>query len=160
MKKHFNRGISLVEVIVGSAIIGSAVLATLGAYATLSKISYQNIPKIQAAYLAEEGVEVVRTMRDAGWSIKIATLSTTTSYSLYWNGTSWTATTTSSLIDGIFSRTFTLSDVGRDANFNILSSGGTYDSGSKKVSVTVSWPSSSGTSTKNMQSYIFNTFKN
>lgn len=160
MKKIFNKGVSLVEVIVGAAIIGSAVLATLGVYASLSSLSYQNMPKIQANYLAEEGIEAVRTFRDAGWSSKISNLSTTTQYSLYWNGTDWTATTTSILIDDIFSRTFTLSDVGRDANFNILSNGGTYDSGSKKISVTVSWPDKNGTSTKNIQSYIFNTFKN
>lgn len=160
MKKLFNKGISLIEVIVGAAIIGSAILATMGAYANLSKLSYQNTPKIQANYLAEEGIEAIRTLRDAGWSSKISTLSTSTTYSLYWNGSSWTATTTNILIDGIFSRTFILSEVGRDANFNILSSGGTYDSGSKKISVTVSWPDRDGTSTKNMQSYIFNTFKN
>ncbi|MEI6490476.1 MAG: hypothetical protein WCO16_01795 [bacterium] len=160
MKKHPNKGISLVEVIVAAAIIGSAVLSTMGVYANLSKLSYQNMPKIQANYLAEEGIEAVRTLRDAGWSSKISKLSTTTAYSLYWNGTNWTATTTSILIDNLFSRAFTLSDVVRDANFNIASSSGTYDSGSKMVSVTVSWPDRDGTSTKNLQGYIFNTFNN
>ncbi len=160
MKKHPNKGISLVEVIVAAAIIGSAVLSTMGVYANLSKLSYQNMPKIQANYLAEEGIEAVRTLRDAGWSSKISKLSTTTAYSLYWNGTNWTATTTSALIDNLFSRAFTLSDVVRDANFNIASSSGTYDSGSKMVSVTVSWPDRDGTSTKNLQGYIFNTFNN
>ncbi len=160
MKKHPNKGISLVEVIVAAAIIGSAVLATMGVYANLSKLSYQNMPKIQANYLAEEGIEAVRTLRDSGWSAKISKLSTTTAYNLYWNGTNWTATTTSALIDNLFSRAFTLSDVVRDANFNIASSSGTYDSGSKMVSVTVSWPDRDGTSTKNLQGYIFNTFNN
>jgi Tfp pilus assembly protein PilV len=155
-----NLGISLVEVVIAATIIGTSIIFIVGVYGGMAKLSYRNTPRIQADMLAEEGIEAVRTMRDAGWTSNISTLSTTTTYRLAWTGSKWQATTSVALIDNTFDRTFKVTDVGRDSNFNVVSSGGTYDAGSKKVTVYVSWQDSGATSTKSLEDYIFNTYSN
>ena len=164
-KKNAGRkiaGMSLVEVIVGAAIIGTAMVTIVGVFGGLSKLSYRNTARIQAAMLSEEGIEAIKTMRDAGWSAKISPLNTSgnTVYRLYWTGTAWTSTTTSSKIDNTFERTFMVYTVERDASFNVVSSGGTTDTNSRKVVVTVSWQDDGAIVTKSLEDYIFNTFNN
>ncbi len=160
-KSDFSRGVSLVEVLIGASIITIALVVIVNIYASLVSISIRNTPRIQATLLAEEGIEAVKIMRDGDWTSNIGTLSNSTNYHLYWNGTSWISTTTSFLIDDVFDRNFTISDVYRDSNFNITNTGGgTFDAGSKKVTVTVSWANSNGTSTTFLSGYVFNTFNN
>lgn len=155
-------GMSLVEVIVGAAIISTALIAIVGVFGGLSKLSYRNTARIQAAMLAEEGVEALKTMRDAGWTSKISPLNTSgTTYRLFWTGSAWTSTTTSSaLIDNMFDRTFVVTPVNRDVSFNVVSSGGSVDTNSRKIVVTVSWLDDNATTSKSLEDYIFNSFNN
>ncbi len=157
---HHKSGFALVELIVGSAIMVTSVIAILVAYSALAKISYRNTARVQATMLVGEGLEAVRTIRDRDWSTAIAPLSTGVAYRLYWTGTMWVATTSPAMIDNYFDRTFTLSSVSRDGNFNIVSSGGSVDSGSRKVTVSVSWNDEGATTTKSTDLYLFNTYAN
>lgn len=150
----------MIELLIGLGILVSAIVAMLASYGGLTKLSYRNTPRIQAAMLAEEGAEALRSMRDASWTSKIATLSNGTTYRLYWNGSAWTATTSVVSIDNTFHRTFSVASVGRDSNYNIVASGGTTDTNTKKVTVNVSWRDGSSTSTKTVEFYLFNTFVN
>lgn len=152
---------SLVEVIVGAAIIGTAMVAIVGIFGGLSKLSYRNTARIQATMLAEEGIEALKTMRDAGWTSNISSLNTSgTTYRLFWSGSAWKATTSSSLIDNMFDRTFVVTPVNRDASFNVISSGGSVDTNSRNVVVTVSWRDDNATTSKSLEDYIFNSFNN
>ncbi len=151
---------SLIEVVIAAAIIGSSVVFIMGIYSGLTKLSYRNTARIQSAMLAEEGIAAIKTMRDSGWTSRIASLSTTTTYSLYWTGSVWQATTSSPIIDGQFYRTFTITGVSRDIDADIVTSGGTFDPNSKKVTVSVSWADNGATSTKSLEAYIFNVFNN
>lgn len=152
---------SLVEVIVASAIIISSTVGILGIFGGLTSLSLENTPRVQAAMLLEEGAEALRLMRDAGWTSKIGTLANGTTYRFAWVNGEWRATTTPSMIDSTFDRTFTLQAVNRDTTtYNIVSSGGTLDSGTKKATVSVAWSYKGATTTRSIELYIYNTFNN
>ncbi|HEY1037485.1 MAG TPA: prepilin-type N-terminal cleavage/methylation domain-containing protein [Candidatus Paceibacterota bacterium] len=158
MKK---RGMSLVEVLVASAIIMTSVVSIIGAYGGLTKLSLDNMPRIQSAMLLEEGAEALRLMRDSGWTAHIAPLGENAPYRFVWSAGQWRATTSPALIDSKFSRTFTLAPVYRDATtYDIVQTGGTLDSGTKKATVSVSWNQKGVTTTQSIELYVYNTFNN
>lgn len=176
----------MVEVIIASAIMGAVMVSVISVYHSLAEISLQNTPHIQSAFLLEEGVELVKVMRDTSWE-SIASSTVDTVYHLGWakatspsvvstptinaayypgwiKTSSYMAVATSTpdnLLDlNIFTRTVTFSNVNRDTDFNIVSTGGTIDPYSRKATIQVSWPTNKGTTTKSIETYIFRTFNN
>jgi Tfp pilus assembly protein PilV len=153
----FKKGSGLVEILVAIFIFS----IILGSLITISNTylsnSGENLKIARGAYLAEEGIEALKTMRDKDWA-NVTALNTGTNYYLYFDTSSstnymWKATTTASVIDSIFKRTFTLSAVYRDSNGRIQQSG-TLDANTKLVSVSVSWPTKNATTTKSLSTYI------
>lgn len=168
IQKYFSKknksGFGMVEVIIASAIMGAVIVSVISVYHSLAEISLQNTPHIQSAFLLEEGVELVRVMRDVSWT-SIASSTINTTYHLGWTKTNPTmaiaTTSQQSLLDlNIFTRTVTFSNVYRDTDFNIVSNGGTLDLNSRKATVQVSWPTDKGTTTKSIDTYIFKIFNN
>ncbi len=158
-KNNFKSGSGMVEILVAifvfSIVLGSLITASnqylIGAG--------DNLKSAKAAYIAEEGIEAVKIIRDTNWST-ITALSNNINYYLYFDTSSstnntWKATTTASLIDSSFTRTFQLEAVYRDSNGRIQSSG-TLDTNTKKVTVTVSWSLRSSTTTNSLSTYITN----
>jgi len=164
MKKNFssqkNKGFSLLEIVIASAILLLVTVTVFSSFATALSVSSKNTASLQAAFLLEEGHEALRNMRDWGYSTYIGSLSNNTPYRLAWESNHWMATTSTALIDGKFDRTFTLNTVNRDASHNIVASGGSVDANSKKVTVSVSWRSGNSTTTRTMESYVSNIFSN
>lgn len=155
-----NKGFGLVEMIIMISIITFSVLAIWKIYTVFIKISLSNPASFQSSFLVEEGIEAIKFMRDGGWSSNISNLSTSTVYFLVFDGTNWKATTTPFLINGKFDRHINFFDVFRDSSGNIVSSG-SFDSNTKKVSVTVSWQKEAGaTTTKIITTYVSNIFNN
>jgi prepilin-type N-terminal cleavage/methylation domain-containing protein len=154
------RGFSLIEIIIASSIFLLAVTTIFSSYAIALKATVKNTAYLQAAFLAEEGNEALKNMRDFGWSNYVGSLSVGTPYRLSWTAGMWQATTTNTFIDGKFDRAFVLSAVSRDGSNNIVSSGGTVDTNTKKVVVSVSWNEGGATTTKTMESYVSNIFSN
>jgi Tfp pilus assembly protein PilV len=161
-KNKKNGGVSLVEVLVGCAIIITSVISILAVFGNLTKLAANNTIKIQGELLAEEGEEALRLMRDDGWDANIGSLTVGSTYRLAWATTSgWRATTSRAQIDDTFERTFVLSAVNRDStSYDIVTSGGTLDSDTKKAVVSVSWAEPSGTSTKTVELYLYNSYDN
>lgn len=162
-KKNLRRGVSLVEVLIASAIIMTSVVSIMGVYGGLTSIAIRNTAKVQAGMLLDEGAEALRFMRDVSWSTNINPLINGTTYALYWDYSAsnygWRATTTKDMIDGQFDRTFVLSSVNRDASsFDIVNSGGTLDTGTRKATITVSWYDGVATTSKSIIMYLFNTY--
>lgn len=156
------KGFSLVEVLVGSSIICLSLILIVNLEAGISKIGLSSTGRVQAGMLAEEGVTAIQNIRNSSWQ-NISSLNNGVEYGLVWNDTlnSWVSTTTISSIDNNFVRTFTLSEVRRDAvSFDIVTSGGVIDLGTRKFTVNISWNSGFGTSTKTMTSYIYNIYNN
>ena len=154
------RGFSLVEILVASSILTVSLLSVIVVAGQALAISHRSVNTYEAAVLLEEGAEVIRIRRDGAWTNISGLTVGTTYYPKYDISTNtWSLTTTSS--DGVvgkYTRSVVLSAVTRDGSSNIASSG-TTDSGTKLVTVTVSWVENTGaTVSKSLQFYILNIF--
>lgn len=150
-QKNTSNGFGLIEIVVGVSILAVS-LVGIGTVAQRSlMLSRQALQETQANFLLEEGSEVVRFFRDTSWT-NISNLSTTTTYYLTY-GSAWATTTTPNKIDGIFTRSVTVTDVKRDVNDDIASSG-TYDAGTKKINIALSWLNGIAVSNKTVQFYL------
>ncbi len=149
-------GFALVDVIVAASIISVSLFAFVSVAQKSVELSKKSLYSTEAGFLLEEGAEAVKMIRDGAWT-NITGLSTSSTYYLSWSGSAWSLTTTSSTI-GVFTRTITVANVNRDANDDITTSGGTLDSGTKKITVTVSYPYGASTTTRTLPFYISNIF--
>ena len=147
MRFKTQAGVTLVEVITGVAIV-SVVLIAIGfsvqAYIEARRTLLINL---EATYLAEEGYEIVRSIRDENWTTLSALPLNTTRY-LSVSTTTRSITTTPEVTDTDFRRSFKLQSVYRNASDDIVAStapGATLDSDARKVEMSVA--GSNGTTT-------------
>lgn len=154
------QGISVVEILIASAIISLSIISISVAYGNFVYLSRQNTAKVQAALLLDEGAEAIKTMRGEKWS-NIASTTLGTTYYFTWMTDKWRATTTPIVIDGLFYRTFKVSSVYRDpTTFNIQQNGsGDLDPGSKKIDISIAWTDKGATTTRSTTIYIFNLYE-
>lgn len=146
----------MIEVIVGAAIISTSLVGVILVFGGLTRLAQENLRYLQASYLLEETAEVVRLFRDTGWPT-MANLNPATTYYLQFAGGRWATSTTPSLIDGAFARTFSVTPVNRDANDNIAQAG-TNDPNTKLVNVSVAWLQGGATTTRAASFYLTNLF--
>jgi type II secretory pathway pseudopilin PulG len=160
-KERQRRGFTIIEIVLAVSMLMMALLSITTYYKKILDVSQDTTRHIQSGFLLEEEIEGVKMLRDAGWSTNILALSTSTTYYLYWNNTSWVTTTTPQVVEGLFTRSFKLSDVFRNASDNIASSG-TYDRGTKKLNVSVVWRRKNSISyaTDTAETYITDIFAN
>lgn len=157
--KIWRKGFSLAEVLVVVFIASFSIFVVWQIYVLYIKISVSNPALFQASFLAEEGIEAVKFMRDYSWDQKIAPLSSGIDYTLTFSGTDWGVTTGPIFIENKFDRRVTFSEVYRDITGNIVSSGN-LDPNTKKVLVTVSWLKDNATTTRQITTYVSNIFDN
>jgi type II secretory pathway pseudopilin PulG len=122
-KITYRRAFSLVEVVVGAAIIVSSLVGLLTIFGNLARLNIKNIQAAQAAFLLEQGAEVARYWRDQNWS-NVSGLGAGTTYRAVYASSRWSTSTTPTLIDGLFDRTIVATNVNRDSNQDIVTSGG------------------------------------
>ena len=163
-KKIWNtaRGFTLIEALVGAAILVACAAALFSAYALFLRGEFLNINKIQANLLAEEGIEAVRLMRDQSFSQNIAPIAAGSPRYLNWDSSAsaWNASASDIFIDGIFERKIVFDSVSRDSAGDITASGGTIDPNARKVTLSVSWRAQTGTTTVSLAAYMTNLFAN
>jgi len=157
MKLLKNKGISLLEVVIGTSILLSVMLAMMGAYSVFLRVTLQNTAKLQATLLLEEGVEVVRLLRDQSWNNTFGDWNTGTTYGVLKGESSWSVVPGSLYVNEDFERSFEVFNVMRDGNDEV-SVTGTLDANTKMVVFSVSWATRLGTTTKQMTSYFTNIF--
>lgn len=159
IKFYYKKGISIVEVVIASAIISLSMIYITNVYGNLLTLSLSNTEKVQAVFLLDEGVEAIKTMRNYSWS-SIASSSADTTYYLIWQNSRWQSTTSPNIIDNKFIRTFTVSNVYRDpSTLNIVTSGGVLNNDSKIVNIDISWNYKGATSSKQVSFYVFNLYE-
>ena len=133
-----HRGVSLVEVVVAVVIVFLVSIFTsisVTQFVATRSVMLQDTHRL---YLAEEGYELVRFLRDEDWDA-LAVLETNTPQYLVIGTSTVAATTTVEVIDG-YRRSFQLGPVYRDSNGSIVTattSGATFDPGGRIVDVTV-----------------------
>ena len=140
-------GVTLVEVVIGIGIISVSLVAIGLSINTYVAARSALLNHLKATYLAEEGYEVIRAVRDLNWNTIDALPVNGTRY-LDLSGVAPAITTTPEIIDTTFRRSFVIRGVYRNANDDIVSSttpGAVIDDGSRQFDIFVSGPN--GTST-------------
>ena len=136
--KSHSHGMSIIEVIVAMALF--IILASVGMSAVLGAFSSNRLSDdhLRAQTFAQSGIEEVSSLIKQGWSSPFLATNcnlgcgvTLNNGNLTWAGTSNT--------QGNLTRTITVESVLRNASGNIVTTGGTIDSDTKKVTSTVSW---------------------
>jgi len=149
----------LIEIILVVGIISASFFA-IGQLGFMSmKASKDRSDKVRALAVAQEGMEAVRTVRDAGWTDNIATLSFGSAYYVATSSGQWLLTVTDpGLIANTYARTVVIDNVSRDINDDITAVGGIDDPGTKKLTTMVT----GGNPAKTLQlvTYITNILKN
>ena len=146
----------MVEVLVAASILVVSVLAETAVAQKSIFVSGEANRVAQAGFLLEEGAEAVRILRDNAWS-NISGLSTSTTYYPLYSGGTWTLSTTLNTV-GIFTRTVTVANVNRDNTTADIASSGTNDTGTKLITVIVSWSEAGATVSKTLPFYIMDIF--
>ncbi len=155
-KKRLVQGFMMVEVLIAASIVVVLTLSMMSVIQRGLVISRQSLHSTQAAFLLEEGAESVRIIRDNAWT-NISSLSVATNYYPTFSSNTWTLSLTPNQV-GSFTRTINISAVNRNAVSGDISNIGTDDSGTKLITVNVSWQESGQTITKNLSFYISNIF--
>ena len=155
----FEEGISVIEIVVVVAIITIALTSLLGLASFSLGISSLIKQTNQANDIARETMEAVRNFRDGTiWNTNgLGALATSTDFYPQATGTpsGWQLNLGTQIVDS-FSRKVVFEDVMRDGNFNIVTTGGTNDPDTKKVTVTVSWQERGRSHQVKLVSYLTN----
>jgi Tfp pilus assembly protein PilV len=156
--KNHKSGFMMVELIIAIAIIGISILAFSNVAQKSINISRQSLDTSMAAFLLEEGAEVVRLYRDINWS-NITTMNVNTEYYINFDevNSTWYFTTTPTNIDK-FTRKVIFANVNRDAVSGDISLTGNNDPGTRLVTVYVSWQEGGAIVAKNLSFYISDIF--
>lgn len=160
MKNSFIKGISIVEIIIAAGIIAVSVIGIAGAIQVYLKIVYQNARETQAVLLLDETAEAVQHLRDVSFETYVADRDPDQEYTLYWNGFGYALATSTLVLPYEMTRTIMFADVSRDGSDQIVQNGGTIDSDTKKVSITIRWPYKNETKSIVSEMLIHNMYEN
>ncbi|MBI2573987.1 MAG: prepilin-type N-terminal cleavage/methylation domain-containing protein [Candidatus Wildermuthbacteria bacterium] len=162
-----NKGISLIEVIVGSAIISIAMFGIFRFLSFSVANSAISAQFAQANALVQGGMEGVRAFRDGtAWTNNdpndlydgIGILQIGASYKLQKSGDNppqWQLVPGTETV-GAFQRTIVFSNVNRDGGDSIAESGGSLDDDTKKATVQVAWSNRGQTYQAQISAYLTN----
>lgn len=152
-----NKGVGIIEIIVVVAIAGIALFGISGVSSYALGVLNDRKALLEASYLAEEGIEAIRSVRDESWSSNIAGLTMGTNYYPVVSGSKWILQTTNpGLINNRYARRAVFENVNRDGSDNIVTSGGTLDANTKKVTTYVSWSDRRGSQEISLVTYLTN----
>lgn len=149
-------GQSLIEIIIAISLASLLLPALATGLISSREGKAQESQRLQATTLLRETNEAVRSVREKGW-INIAA-NNTYHPEIDTPTSTWKLVPGSEQISG-FNRQIIISDAQRDSNGNIVESGGTTDTSTKKIVSTVSWTTpipSSVDSTSYLQRYLGN----
>lgn len=158
--KNSLKGISIVEIIVAAGIIAVAVTGIVGAIQVYLKIVHQNAREAQAVLVLDETAEVLQYLRDKSYNTYFDQTDSDTSYTIFWNGSGYAMATSTIILPYEMTRTITFQEVLRDSNSQIVSSGGSVDTNTKKAIITISWPYQGETKTVSSEMLIHNMYEN
>jgi type II secretory pathway pseudopilin PulG len=147
IRRSAQSGVTLVEVVIGIGIISVSLVAiglSINTYVAARSALLNNL---KATYLAEEGYEIIRAVRDTNWNT-IDALSANGTYYFDVSGVAPVINTTPEIIDTDFRRSFVVREVYRNGSDDIVSSttpGAVIDDGSRQFDIFVGGPN--GTTT-------------
>lgn len=147
------RGFSVVEVLLAVALFGLLVTGLVGTYIYGEQAAASGGERARATFLADEGLQAVRNIRDYAWNTLMFT-QTGLNAGTYWG---FLGEGTSDTVDE-FTRTITFSPVCRDSGGDIATCpAARTDANTKQVTSAVSWMNGTqGTSTVSLVTYLTN----
>lgn len=167
MRKSHECGFGLIEMLIGGAILSVSLLAISGFFRSAIDVSERTKNSVKANYLLEEGMEIMKILRDTSFTGNIKNLAVGSPYYFSWNSgnSTWATSTTNVFVDNKFERKFTVANVSRSTltgatKDDIVSSGGANDPDTKLITVTVAYSHKGATTTKSLQAYVTNIFSN
>lgn len=118
------------------------------------------VNKVAAIYLAQEGIEAVRSLRNKSWDDNIFDLDEAIVYYPVLVGDEWTLSTTNpGPIDGAYIRTVELDEVFRNSSDDI-DTAGAEDPNTKKIQVKIAWDEPAGNKEIKIETYLTNFLAN
>jgi hypothetical protein len=140
-KNKTHRGVTSIEIAIGVSIAALVLIFATNAIALFVNANRTASEKTKALYLVEDGLELVRYLRDGSWST-LSSLSANTTYYVSVGSTSIGITTVPQVVDG-YTPSFRISNVYRDTTTrDIVASttgGSVADTSSKYVTMTTTW---------------------
>jgi|SRR3989344_759114 len=160
------RGFGILEIVIAVSIISATIFSLSFVFLIASRLETMSLDKIRANFIAEEGLEAMRFLRDQSWAGNLAALAQGTTYFLSFSapGSSWSiGASDPGLIDNLFSRKVTINNVSRDPSTQDIES--TYnpsndDPGTKKINVSVEWLERGSTASITVSTYLSDIFDN
>ncbi len=155
-------GFGILEIVLAVAIVSGSLYALASVFILSGRTVELSRERLTASFLMEEGLEVLRFLRDSSWDGNIGTLAAGTDYYLSFNETTSTwsiQTAATTQIDGVFDRSFRVENVLRDGGDNIAASG-TADPETKKIIMKVSWFSRNQSQVSTLEAYLMDIFDN
>lgn len=160
------RGFGILEIVIAVSIISATIFSLSFVFIIASRLESESLNKIRANFIAEEGLEAMRFLRDQSWSGNLSALAQGTTYYLSFNAVSsvWSINTSDSgLVDNLFSRKVSVNKVSRNPSTQDIES--TYnpsndDPDTKKFNVSVEWQERSATTMVNISAYLSDIFDN
>lgn len=132
---NLHSGQSLVELLIAIGLAAIILPALITAFVSSFEGKVQTEKRLEATTLLKETQEIVRSVREKGWS----TFAVNGTYHPTLSGSTWSLTSGTTTVNG-FIQSIVISDVSRDDTTNaIVTTGGTVDPSTKKVDITISW---------------------
>lgn len=152
-------GFGIIEIIVAMGLFAiiavTAITTTIGSFST-NRLSSETDT---ASLLAQEGIEAALSLKRQGWSSPFLTTDCSAGCGVTAGGGSWSWSGANNVI-GDYTRTITVSSVNRNGSNVIVTSGGSDDPNTKKITSSVSWNFSPGRSnTATVVKYVTNYVK-
>lgn len=142
------KGQAMLEVVITISILIGVIMGLVVLSTSVFSLSKKSVNETQAAYLAQEGFEAIRKIRDLNWD-DIGTLDENQNYYLSYDTETktWSLTTTPSNIDGYERIIQAANALREDVNVNgeidgadpINPNGTLIDTDTKKIVITISW---------------------
>ncbi len=129
----------MVEIIVSAALILVIGGAAVAAWTQYLQVTTRSTNLTKAALLTDEAGEVLVMLRDTSWTSEIASRTLGTTHYLSWGTTSYSLGTTTVPFQSQdnYAVKLIMSAVNRDGSRNVVSSGGTVDTNTRKVQIDV-----------------------
>jgi type II secretory pathway pseudopilin PulG len=129
-----NLGFSLIELVVAIGLFAVTIPALYAGYAASREGKPQQEQRVEAVTYIQEIVEALRVVRERGWE----EFAVNGVFHPVVVGYTWELASGPQTING-FTRQLLIEDVYRDAGGTVVTSGGTLDPSSKRVTITVAW---------------------
>lgn len=147
-------GFSVIEVMLAGALFTIFAIAMVGVVVQAFNSNRLGEEQTAATLFATQGLEAARSIRNQAY----ANLVNSPSTGLAQTGGVWTFSGNNNTF-GKYTRVLSVTDVQRDGSGNIVNSGGTVDTNTKKVTSTVSWAAGPSRNNSVIQSTYLTNFR-